>query len=228
MHADFETFLRCSACSLIAPAVSRCKATSLCLVTLSRSECCRVTDADQRLQRAKRFETKMKPATSVENDLQRLHQRLAEQTIGGISRQQIEDLLSAFPERKKLPDRKKLSKFERARFPWLQKKVSGRQTQSVGLAEEQFMSAVGRIVSTGKGRTEKELRQWYMKIDVNGDGSVDKEEFVNWLLMENMGFVQIDDQPVRRLLRLLCSLTVSSVVLWTNQVQFVRGTTSAK
>jgi Ca2+-binding EF-hand superfamily protein len=68
------------------------------------------------------------------------------------------------------------------------------QTQSEGLNKEQFIASVGKIV--GLDKSDKDLRSWFNKIDYNSDGSVDKEEFVNWLLMENMGFLEVDEQPV--------------------------------
>ena len=45
------------------------------------------------------------------------------------------------------------------------------------------MEAFGEII--GKGMSEKELTRLFMKIDANSDGSVDWNEFMNYMLLEN-------------------------------------------
>ena len=47
----------------------------------------------------------------------------------------------------------------------------------------QFIAAFGGVL--GKGMTDKQLNQLFMKIDADAGGSVDWHEFMNYMLLEN-------------------------------------------
>jgi len=48
---------------------------------------------------------------------------------------------------------------------------------------EEFMDAFGGII--GKGMNPKQINQLFMKIDADSNGSVDWNEFMNYMLLEN-------------------------------------------
>lgn len=48
---------------------------------------------------------------------------------------------------------------------------------------EEFIEAFGEII--GKNMTPKQLRQLFMKIDADSNGSVEWHEFMNYMLLEN-------------------------------------------
>lgn len=49
---------------------------------------------------------------------------------------------------------------------------------------EEFIEAFGTII--GKGMTPKQLRQLFMRIDADSNGSVEWHEFMNYMLLENI------------------------------------------
>lgn len=54
--------------------------------------------------------------------------------------------------------------------------------QGGALELEEFVSAFGEVL--GKGLSDKEIIQLFMRIDANSDGSVDWEEFINYIILE--------------------------------------------
>ena len=58
------------------------------------------------------------------------------------------------------------------------------ETESLTLTFcSQFISAFGKVL--GKGLNYKQLNQLFMKIDADSGGSVDWNEFMNYMLIEN-------------------------------------------
>jgi len=51
------------------------------------------------------------------------------------------------------------------------------------LEKDEFIAAFGGVL--GKGMTDKQLNQLFMKIDADAGGSVDWHEFMNYMLLEN-------------------------------------------
>ena len=48
---------------------------------------------------------------------------------------------------------------------------------------DEFIDAFGDVI--GKNMTHKELKQLFMKIDADSNGSVEWHEFMNYMLLEN-------------------------------------------
>ena len=48
---------------------------------------------------------------------------------------------------------------------------------------DEFIEAFGEVI--GKGMSMKELKQLFMKIDADSNGSVEWPEFMNYMLLEN-------------------------------------------
>eukprot|EP01083_Nonionella_stella_P100616 284025_1 len=70
---------------------------------------------------------------------------------------------------------------------------------SEGLGMEEFVAAFGQAL--GKNLAQQKLTHLFMKIDANSDGSVDWDEFTNYLLMENQGFDKMEDDSYDELVR---------------------------
>lgn len=49
---------------------------------------------------------------------------------------------------------------------------------------EEFIEAFGEII--GKNMNQKQLRQLFMRIDADSNGSVEWHEFMNYMLLENI------------------------------------------
>ena len=55
--------------------------------------------------------------------------------------------------------------------------------QGGSLELPEFINAFGDVL--GKGMTPKQIEQLFWKIDANSDGTVDWNEFMNYMLLEN-------------------------------------------
>lgn len=73
-----------------------------------------------------------------------------------------------------------------------------------GLELEEFVEAFGNVL--GDNLSEKELQHMFMKIDANADGSVDWNEFTNFMLMENKGSAETDDENLKFVKMRYCEL----------------------
>lgn len=66
----------------------------------------------------------------------------------------------------------------------LREKFNQADTDQGGALElEEFVAAFGDVI--GEGMSNKELVQLFMRIDTNSDGSIDWEEFINFVILEN-------------------------------------------
>ena len=57
---------------------------------------------------------------------------------------------------------------------------------------EEFLEAFGDVL--GKNLTHEQLTHLFMKIDANSDGSVDWDEFTNFMLLENQAAADMSDR----------------------------------
>ena len=57
---------------------------------------------------------------------------------------------------------------------------------------EEFLEAFGDVL--GKNLTREQLTHLFMKIDANSDGSVDWDEFTNFMLLENQAAADMSDR----------------------------------
>ena len=57
---------------------------------------------------------------------------------------------------------------------------------------EEFLEAFGEVL--GKNLTHEQLTHLFMKIDANSDGSVDWDEFTNFMLLENQANADMSDR----------------------------------
>ena len=66
----------------------------------------------------------------------------------------------------------------------LREKFNQADTDQGGALElEEFVAAFGDVI--GEGLSNKELVQLFMRIDTNSDGSIDWDEFMNFIILEN-------------------------------------------
>lgn len=66
----------------------------------------------------------------------------------------------------------------------LREKFNQADTDQGGALElEEFVAAFGDVI--GEGLSSKELVQLFMRIDTNSDGSIDWDEFMNFIILEN-------------------------------------------
>ena len=60
------------------------------------------------------------------------------------------------------------------------------------LDTEEFLEAFGEVL--GKNLTHEQLTHLFMKIDANSDGSVDWDEFTNYMLLETQAASDMSDR----------------------------------
>lgn len=66
----------------------------------------------------------------------------------------------------------------------LKEKFNAADSDQGGALElEEFVAAFGSVL--GHNLTKKELIQLFMRIDTNSDGSIDWDEFMNFIILEN-------------------------------------------
>ena len=64
--------------------------------------------------------------------------------------------------------------------------------QGGSLDMEEFLEAFGEVL--GKNLTHEQLTHLFMKIDANSDGSVDWDEFTNYMLLETQAASDMSDR----------------------------------
>jgi hypothetical protein len=61
-----------------------------------------------------------------------------------------------------------------------------------GLDEDEFINHFGDVI--GQGMTKKQLRHLFMKIDADAGASVDWNEFMNYMLLENKTLQKMESE----------------------------------